>query len=79
MTNTAQKPYPLGPHIPRKYPPPRGGGTQVRTPLSPSTNTPSSDIYGLLVRAKQLHTAGETTQGEQDIGRNDRNSFQLVF
>ena len=30
---------------------------------------------GLLVRAKRLHTPGETTPGEQDIGRNDRNSI----
>ena len=32
---------------------------------------------GLSVRAKRLHTAGETTlgPGEQDIGRNDGNSF----
>ena len=29
---------------------------------------------GLSVRAKRLHTLGETTLGEQDIGRNDRNS-----
>ena len=42
--------------------------------------------YELSVRAKQLQTAGETTlgpgettPGEQDIGQNDRNSFQLVF
>ena len=38
---------------------------------------------GLLVRAKRLHTPGETTlslgeTNEQDIGRNDRNS-KLLF
>ena len=40
---------------------------------------------GLLVRAKQLHTPGETTlslgkttPGEQDIGRNDHNSSLLA-
>ena len=27
------------------------------------------------VRNARLHTPGETTPGEQDIGRNDRNSF----
>ena len=39
---------------------------------------------GLLVRMKRLHTPGETTlslgettPGEQDIGRNDRNSKLL--
>ena len=30
---------------------------------------------GLLIRAKRLHTPGETTPGEQDIGRNDHNSI----
>ena len=33
---------------------------------------------GLSVRAKRLPTAGEMTPGEQDIGRNDRNSSRNI-
>ena len=32
----------------------------------------------LSVRAKRLHTPGETTSGEQDIGRNDRKSGGIL-